>query len=98
MMNHHRLLKLTRNICLIRRAKIPAPFKLRLHQSLLEALVKHLYSIIVMYTRKWRHYGLEFRSVALQNFQLFLPVFDYASRNVSEHALCEAKDIIESRV
>src|SRR6185369_3414100 len=55
MMDHHRSIKLARDIRLVGRTKVSTPFELRLERAFLKSLVQNLHRIVVMQTRKRRH-------------------------------------------
>src|SRR5437588_6971292 len=96
MMNHDGLLKLARNVSLIRRAEISAPLETSFNLTAFMSFMQQTYSIVVVQARERRCDGFEPCRITLKNFQLFRSIFKHPLSNVRKKPLTEIHHIIES--
>src|SRR5947209_19176484 len=53
-MDHHRLFELRRDVSLVGRAEVAAPFKPIFERALGVTFLQHLYGLVIAETREWR--------------------------------------------
>src|SRR5262249_19852254 len=97
-MNHHRPVKMIRQITLVRCTKISAPLEPVLELALCVSFLEHCHRIVVLQSRK-RYIDLfQFRNVPFELREFLSSILQYAMHYERDELFCQMHRVVEVSV